>query len=83
MSVDERVKNLEEMWKKMDAIHKERDGEVAADEGFSIKEYAEKYNLNFGQAEGRLRRLVNNGKLLMGHRISKTGRTRERVFRFP
>lgn len=77
--VDKKVKEFEDRWARMDALHKEVS--LNDDPGFTILEYAKKYGLKRGTAKERLAKMADEGKLIEGFRVINGARNR--VYRFP
>lgn len=68
------------VWDRVDALHRER-GLTAEDPGFSVQEYAERYQLSQDGSFGRLQKLVRAGSLVAGW--ARRDGKRIRVYRFP
>ena len=68
MNVDEKVKQLEEMWNKVDALEEKQDL------GFTTDEYAKKKKITYYQARHCLRRYVIAGKLIQGKKRGAGGK---------
>ena len=76
MTIDEKVKQVEEMWKRVDAL------ESPEELGFTTEEYAKRKGITYDQARHRLRRLAEAGKLIMGKKRNPGGDWIN-VFRLP
>ena len=81
MSTDQKVKDFEDRWKKMDALQEK---EFRDDPGFTVAEYAERYKLGYNTAAKRLENLAKRGTLIAGWRqaVGPQGR-KMRVYDFP
>jgi hypothetical protein len=77
MSVETKVSNFEDQWKRMDEVHARKIDLP----GFTVEEYSKRYGLTWDQARHRLRRLVQAGELMTD--IVIRNRARTRVYRFP
>lgn len=56
-------------WATLDKLHAQQ--YAAGDDGFTIPEYMDRYNLNEKTASARLRRLVGSGALVEGWCVGK------------
>ena len=74
------VRERKNIWKQMDSLHAET-GYQREDDGFTVREYAERYRLSNDGADGRLRKLEQQGKLVRGWSIRSGYRVK--VYRFP
>lgn len=81
MSVEAKVRELEEQFAKLDKLQEKFTED--RDPGFTAQEFADRYKVSNGAAQGRLRRWVSAGKLIMGWTRNKETGVRQRVYRFP
>lgn len=65
---------------RMDTINA-RNNVATNDDGFTVREYAERYGLSRDGADGRLGKLERRGEIVRGWAI-RNG-TRAKVYRFP
>lgn len=75
-----RERKIQDVWSKVDAINAER-GFAQQEPGFTVMEYAKRYGLSRLGAHCRLRKLVDEGKLVAGFRLERG--VRLRVYRLP